>query len=129
MATGKKSKCVLRPGIGLCDECSKPNWPQEYVGYGAMVCLDCLDKDKKPELLQKGTKKKEARSAMGKRVKPNLTDEEKKVLFHLCQAWNVFKRLEMAHPDDHREFSFGIHNLQNILAFRVARRVDPEFWA
>ena len=37
------TRCELRPGIGLCDECSQPKWPQEYVGYGCMVCLDCLN--------------------------------------------------------------------------------------
>ena len=36
--------CELRPGIGLCDECALPKWPQQYVGYGCMLCLDCLNK-------------------------------------------------------------------------------------
>ncbi len=36
------SQCELRPSIGLCDECGQPKWPQEYAGYGAMLCLDCL---------------------------------------------------------------------------------------
>lgn len=36
------SKCVIKPGIGLCDLCSLPKWPQQYVGYGTMICLDCL---------------------------------------------------------------------------------------
>jgi hypothetical protein len=31
-----------REGIGLCDQCGQPNWPQEYVGCGCMICLDCL---------------------------------------------------------------------------------------
>lgn len=44
IASARKSKCELRPGIGLCDDCGLPKWPQEYVGYGAMVCLDCLTK-------------------------------------------------------------------------------------
>ena len=39
--------CELRPGIGLCDGCGLPKWPQEYVGYGIMLCLDCIAKDKK----------------------------------------------------------------------------------
>lgn len=37
------NQCEDRPGIGLCDECGKPRWPQIYVGYGCMVCLDCLN--------------------------------------------------------------------------------------
>lgn len=36
------SRCEIRPGIGLCDECTLPKWPQLYLGYGIMVCLDCL---------------------------------------------------------------------------------------
>ncbi len=36
------SLCELRPGIGLCDDCSLPKWPQKDLGYGHMVCLDCL---------------------------------------------------------------------------------------
>jgi hypothetical protein len=35
------SLCEIRPGIGLCDDCGKPAWPQRYMGYGCMVCLDC----------------------------------------------------------------------------------------
>jgi hypothetical protein len=38
------SKCELRPGIGLCDECDEPKCPQTYVGYGIMLCADCLAK-------------------------------------------------------------------------------------
>ena len=38
------TKCEIREGIGLCDECSLPKWPQRYMGYGFMVCLDCVDK-------------------------------------------------------------------------------------
>lgn len=36
------SLCEIREGIGLCDDCGKPKWPQRYMGYGCMVCLDCL---------------------------------------------------------------------------------------
>lgn len=42
LSLGSGSLCELRPGIGLCDECALPKWPQRYVGYGFMVCLDCL---------------------------------------------------------------------------------------
>ena len=44
-----RSLCELRPGIGLCDECSQPKWPQKYVGYGFMVCLDCLATERKAQ--------------------------------------------------------------------------------
>lgn len=39
-----RKPCEIRPGIGLCDDCGKPKWPQRYVGNGCMVCLDCLER-------------------------------------------------------------------------------------
>lgn len=41
-------KTELRPGIGLCDQCGEPRWPQRYVGYGMMICDDCVDTEKRP---------------------------------------------------------------------------------
>lgn len=37
-----ESLCELRPGIGLCDECMQPKFPQRDMGYGHLVCLDCI---------------------------------------------------------------------------------------
>lgn len=39
--TKESAKTELRPGIGLCDQCMEPRWPQKYVGYGIMLCEDC----------------------------------------------------------------------------------------
>ena len=47
-ALGSESLCELRQGIGLCDECGLPKWPQKYEGYGFMVCLDCLAYERVP---------------------------------------------------------------------------------
>jgi hypothetical protein len=58
-----------------------------------------------------------------------ITKQEKEVLNHLCEAFNKFKKLPVAHPDDMSEFIDGIHKAQNIIAFRVARRVNPKVWA
>ncbi|KKN77645.1 hypothetical protein LCGC14_0357700 [marine sediment metagenome] len=45
-------KTELRPGIGYCDDCGEERWPQTYVGYGMMVCLDCLTpKEKESNLV------------------------------------------------------------------------------
>jgi hypothetical protein len=44
------SLCELRPGIGLCDGCLQPKWPQQYVGDGDMLCLDCIEKEKAESL-------------------------------------------------------------------------------
>lgn len=35
----------LRPGIGLCDDCGEPRWPQTDMGYGTLICADCRAKD------------------------------------------------------------------------------------
>jgi hypothetical protein len=43
MSASAPSQCVLKPGIGLCDDCCQPKYPQVDVGYGCMVCLDCLN--------------------------------------------------------------------------------------
>lgn len=37
-------KTELRPGIGFCDDCGKERWPQKYMGYGIVMCLDCIKK-------------------------------------------------------------------------------------
>jgi hypothetical protein len=44
-------RCELRPGIGLCDQCCLPKWPQKYEGYGFMVCCDCLNAERSGRLL------------------------------------------------------------------------------
>jgi hypothetical protein len=38
------TKCEVVPGIGLCDECSQPKRPQEFDGYGHMICADCRNR-------------------------------------------------------------------------------------
>lgn len=43
------SKCELRPGIGLCDSCGLPKFPQQWDGCGHMVCLDCWNPERKDE--------------------------------------------------------------------------------
>ena len=58
-----------------------------------------------------------------------LTEAERAILDSLADAWNGFVRLGNDHPDDLTEFRQAIHSAQNLIAFRVARRVDPEVWA
>lgn len=56
------------------------------------------------------------------------TPEEKVILDHLVAAWSQWCRLPDKHPDDLNEFRFHVHALQNMLAWRVAQRADPEVW-
>ncbi len=51
----EKRKTEIRKGIGLCDSCGEPRWPQTYMGYGNMICEDCLQSVK--VLLRKRKKK------------------------------------------------------------------------
>jgi hypothetical protein len=57
-----------------------------------------------------------------------LTLEEDNILHHLKCAYEVFRRLPDKHPSDMPEFVLSVHRLQNLVAFRVARRVDPDTW-
>lgn len=38
------SLCEIRPGIGLCDNCGEPKFPQRYYGAGTMICDDCASR-------------------------------------------------------------------------------------
>jgi hypothetical protein len=59
----------------------------------------------------------------------NLTNEEKRVLSLLAQAWNQWCDLPNRKPHDDEEFQAAIHSAQNKIAIRVARRVDKDVWA
>ena len=57
-----------------------------------------------------------------------LTEEEKKVLFYLKEAWGSFSELKNHVPHDLNEFNYAIHMAQQKLAMRVARRIDSDVW-
>jgi hypothetical protein len=59
---------------------------------------------------------------------PGITPEERSVIVALAAAWNRFIALPVLHTDDNREFRSAIHAAQNIVAYRVARRVNPDVW-
>lgn len=56
------------------------------------------------------------------------SDKEKDICDHLVSAFKGWCDLDDKHPDDVNEFRFHIHALQNMIAWRVARRADPEYW-
>ncbi len=55
-----------------------------------------------------------------------LNKEEDKVMNKILDAWNLFKKLPIQHPDDIQEFKLGIHIAQGILMQRVVRRDYPK---
>lgn len=57
-----------------------------------------------------------------------LTPEEIKALDALCNAWNHFNDLSDHGVADQREYMDAIHRCQQIIALRVARRIDPDIW-
>jgi hypothetical protein len=57
-----------------------------------------------------------------------ITDQEKKVVDHLVDAWNAFLKLPEGHGEDVAYFRTAINQAQLIIAGRVGIRVDPEYW-
>ncbi len=51
-----------------------------------------------------------------------MTEQEKKVVLLLADAWNAFIELPVEHPDDQNDFRGAIHHAQNIVFSRQARR-------
>lgn len=57
-----------------------------------------------------------------------LTDVEKGILTNLANAWAEYAALESKESNVH-EFNDAIHRCQQLIALRVARRLEPEIWA
>ena len=61
----------------------------------------------------------------------SITEEEKKILHSLTNAWNDFVDLppdESEESIDSKDFADAIHAAQKVIALRVARRCNPELW-
>ena len=63
----------------------------------------------------------------GEKMK-QLLRAEIKVLDYLEESWNSYVELENRDQSSDLEFRTAIHVAQNVLALRVARRVDPIVW-
>lgn len=57
-----------------------------------------------------------------------ITPAEKEIIDLLSMAWNKFIRLDEQHPCDKNEFMQGIHQAQQIIMIRDARRNNPEIF-
>lgn len=57
-----------------------------------------------------------------------LTDKEYEIYLQLVGVFNNFCELPKQHPMDMGEVTASIHNLQRILAIRIARRKYPVAW-
>jgi len=58
-----------------------------------------------------------------------LTPEETDLLKNLGNTYNLYCSLDKRSEADNKEFVDALHRLQQIIALRVARRVNPEVWA
>lgn len=59
---------------------------------------------------------------------PGLTEQEKMCLYALANAFNFFVSLDAKLPDDNQSFARLIDQANQMVALRVARRVNPEMW-
>lgn len=57
-----------------------------------------------------------------------LTKEEDDCMKCLSEAANKFMALSEYHQSDKHEFVTAIHAAQLLIAYRVAKRVNPEIW-
>lgn len=57
-----------------------------------------------------------------------ITEAEVRVMDGLNAALRAWHALPEHHPSDIEDFVFHVHALQNMVAFHVARRINPEFW-
>lgn len=57
-----------------------------------------------------------------------LTDKEKDVIAALSDAWNKFLLLPARGPSDTEVFNHAIDSAHGVIAFRVAKRLNPEIW-
>ena len=51
---------------------------------------------------------------------------EDKILNMTAEIWNMFVELKQTHPSDIDDMANAIHDIQKIIAVRIARRVRPD---
>jgi hypothetical protein len=57
-----------------------------------------------------------------------MTEDEANCIYHINHAWSIFCKLPKQHPEDQEEFFRNIHQLQQLMAIRTARRDHIGFW-
>lgn len=56
------------------------------------------------------------------------TDEEKAIVMKLVEAYEMWLKLTDKNTNELEDFRLGIHQCQDVIRGRVAKRADPEFW-
>ena len=57
-----------------------------------------------------------------------LTEQEQEILKKLAETYSLFINLDNRSDADNKEFVDAVHRAQQLIALRVARRVNPEVW-
>jgi hypothetical protein len=57
-----------------------------------------------------------------------MSRRERKIMRLLVSAWSEYLKLKKFHPDEVQEFKFSLHRLQDLIAYRVAKRAFPKEW-
>lgn len=57
-----------------------------------------------------------------------IQDDERQVLDDVHAAFGKYLALADRDSCDDTEFCEGVHRLQNVIAMRIARRENPDFW-
>jgi hypothetical protein len=66
----------------------------------------------------------ELRTQCGQGIGPS----ERATVEALAEAWNLFMRLDGRDYETERDFRQSINRAQDIIAYRVASRIDPDLW-
>jgi len=56
------------------------------------------------------------------------TEDERRIMSNLAEAFNCFLQMEQTHPSHMSEFMEGIHRCQNVIIHRVVQRDHPDFF-
>jgi hypothetical protein len=59
----------------------------------------------------------------------NLRPNEKLVMDRLSEAWNTYLTLPRSSTEEIADFRFSVDRCHDLIARRVARRVDPDVWS
>jgi hypothetical protein len=57
-----------------------------------------------------------------------MTEKEKSILLKTVDIWNEYLELPVQHPNERAELQKAIHDIQGLIACRIARRVEPDFF-
>jgi len=58
-----------------------------------------------------------------------LTKQEEKVLRLSARLWNAYGKLKEVHPSEKGELQLYVHQIQYLVARRVAKRLEPKVWS